>query len=431
MQKNRLILLISIFVTSVSLFGIEVNFFNDALCWGFMPEWDDYQTYSFNLHQNWINWESNFNYISYTNRTKKKENENRIDAIELVILRNSKFIHFDNYKMRIQYGGALRLFDNWGGFLIQDAWHHNESITRNIPITYEDPYTQIFLLLKITLLELFLPEFSISISSEIAWPLKLNGNIEASITPSTDILPIALQVGYSESIIDKKSDSYSVSMEKQMGLYIASVIDFWPLHLTRIYYLQNQWGNGSICLNLEPPKKEAHNDTVVNLVLSGITHLVFGVKIEKTLLSDLFFQNFNMNITYQSLNGWLDAPLIYPQGGRYSTISIGLQPSYKIPFKYIKLDTFSFINGGIRQNLYYELDSTNLVPLFTENLPLFELGGGIRIFFPFLYNRLIGLTFEGAWEVPRIYNNNPLQWNIKIRPYRLSLAVSISGSGIQ
>ena len=132
-----------------------------------------------------------------------------------------------------------------------------------------------------------------------------------------------------------------------------------------------------------------------------------------------------MGTTYETASGWLDAPFDYPSGGRYASISLGLEPFSAWDSGSLRAELFLTVSSGFRQDRYYEMSEANLSPLFVRNYLIAETGGGFRIFFPFFYNRRLGFGFQTVYIWPMFSSGQWPGWIPSINPYRFSLFLNV------
>ncbi len=419
--KNQFFLFLFIFL-GFFLSAQTLSFTNDASTWVFLPEWDDYETNSFALDYSWSDWYTELQYRIFTDRNTSAADSGRIDSFLLSSLYNIPISSAGNIRINMKSGLALQLFGDYGGYKIQGGWHNNVLVKRGIPASYEDSFNQLILPIELKISFPFYFTPYIKTSHRIAWPMELAGDLSLGIIFPPDILPFEFSFAYGYGFYETGSNVYDSSMEKQKGISIHSSLNFWPLRFERSMFFQEHWGNGTMGLSLGKPHTEPPGDTVMHLNLVGFTHISIGVKVMKELLPGRIYTG----LFYKSMNGWTDAPYLFPEGGRFSLLQLGLEEGIKVNFGPFRTDLYLLLGGGIKQNQFYTLESTKLSPLYVKNSMILELGGGIRFFLPFFFNRKIGLGLEvsHSWELfsggewsDAIAGENPVN-------YILSLVVS-------
>ncbi len=424
MRKILLTLLLLITFSAGPLFSLEMKFSNDGLGWGFMPEWDDYETYSMTVLQNFDDWETDLNFLCFTDRAEEEADSSRIDCVQIEAVIQQHLLVFDDIILDLKYGGIVRSFNDWQGLFIQTGWHGSVEVLREVPVNYDAPYLQFMIPFTASVSNL-LPGLTISAGVQAGWPLEITGEGEIEFSLE-EPLQLDLKMGYRESILDSPSEAYSRASEMKHGLYIESDLNFWPFSIRRSHYLQNNWGTGSIGIMVTEPQTPQRADVISQIIISGITHMAYGVKINYTLLPDIIIDNLNLDITYSSNYGWLDAPLDFPKGGRNSEITIGAEPFYKINLGPFRIDPFLKFDCGIRYKQYYELKPTVLTPYFTETSLNIGTGGGIRFLFPFFNERLLGFSIDGGWELP-VLSSGALPNTPSGGSFKAKLALAVTG----
>lgn len=418
-----LLLLCIVFLNKTPfLSGQTLSFTNDAATWGFLPEWDDYETNSFALEYSRSQWSAELKYRIFTDRNTSDAESGRIDSLLLSSLYHIPIFKAENLQITMQTGLALQILGDFGGYALQGGWHNSVLVERGIPSSYDDASGQILLPIELgmTLPLDFAPYFQTS--HRIGWPVEFAGDFRIGVKFPPDILPFDFSFAYGYGIFDTGSQVYDSSMNKQRRLSIHSRLDFWPLVFNRNLFLQERWGSGTMGINFSKPPSRPPENTVMHLNLVGFTHITIGVKV----MRELFPGKIYTGVFYKSINGWTDAPYVFPDGGRFSLIQLGLEEGIKLKIGPFRTDLYLLLASGIKQNQFYKLESTLLSPLFVKNAMMFELGGGVRFFIPFFYNRKIGLGFEvsHSWELisgghwsDSIAGENPVN-------YLLSLLVS-------
>jgi hypothetical protein len=407
---------------------MEIDFTNDGLGWGFIPEWDDYETYSMNARHDWENWNAAVTFLCYTDRAQTEAESSRIDCIQLEVQGKVTVIDDVLFNMELRGGGIIRSFNDYQGLFIQTEWHSNVEVHRDVPTGYEDPFFQFLFPFSAEVLSPMLPWVSLKAELIAGWPLELTGKAELDVTIPEEILPLRLRLGYGESIIDSPSRSYTTADEMKKGLYIGSKMDFWPFFIKKEHYFNHNWGKGSIGVRINEPAYAYPENIINQLIISGITHQAYGMKIGWNAFPDVMIENLNTGFTYTAISGWLDAPLTFPQGGRYSEISLGVEPFYCIKPGDFRIDPFLMLNIGIRQNSYYELATTALTPFFTETTLILETGGGLRFLFPFFHDRFLGFTIDGLWEWPLLSTNDLPKTLPDYRRFKVKMSVTVTGN---
>lgn len=398
-------ILLIITFSALPLFSLEMNFSNDGLGWGFMPEWDDYETYSFTVLHDVEAWSVDLNFLCYTDRARNESDSSRIDCVLLEAVRTQGISLSEDISLNLIYGGIFRAFNNWQGLLIQTGWHGNVEVLREVPETYENPYLQVLLPVSASVLGI-LPGLSVTAGIQAGWPFELVGEVETDFLIE-EPLQLDLRLGYRRQVTDSPSKAYSKAAEIKQGLFIESDLDFWPFFVHRSHYLQSSWGTGSIGIRVTEPKNPPHDDMISQIIISGITHQTYGVKINYTLLSDILIENLGMDATFTSIYGWLDTTMAHPKGARDSEITLGAEPFYSIHFGPLRLDPFIKFGCGLNYRQFYDLNPTVLAPYFTQTSLTLGAGGGIRFFFPFFYDRMLGFSIDGGWSLPVLSTGKP------------------------
>lgn len=164
----------------------------------------------------------------------------------------------------------------------------------------------------------------------------------------------------------------------------------------------------------------------MELHVIAFTHPSFGIKLMREFVRDKPLPFLYSGLYYESSSGWLNGPYVFPEGGRSSQIAIGLEEGARISFGPFKMNFYGHINSGLTQDQFYILASTVMTPRYVKNSWTASWGAGVRFYFPFFYERKLGVTFDmsrksdllsgGNWP-DHVPSDNP--WN-----YRLSLTVS-------
>ncbi|MBN2658678.1 MAG: hypothetical protein JXR86_16600 [Spirochaetales bacterium] len=77
---NRCFIFLLLIVTS-ALSAQTFSFYNDVLTWGFVPEWDDWETNSFRFDIDRSNWSAGVEYGILTDRDSSEAGSSRIDRL--------------------------------------------------------------------------------------------------------------------------------------------------------------------------------------------------------------------------------------------------------------------------------------------------------------------------------------------------------------
>jgi len=377
------------------------SFTNDASTWGFLPEWDDFETNAFSVEYSISEWYGSVQYRIFTNRSESVLNSSRIDSLLFKTLYNLDFDLTDLVTMNWGCGLAVQFFGDLSGYEIQGGWHNNVLVRRGIPENYDDQFQQVLFPLDFRLSFSTAIAPYIQFNQKIGWPFEYGGDFRIGILSPREILPLDVSLGYAYGVWETASQAYNSSMEKQTGLNIQTSLDFWPISFKRHMFLSQQWGSGTMGIDFYRPASEPPENMVFHLNLVGVTHISIGVKVMKEFFSGPFSDLLYTGLFYKSMNGWTDAPYVYPDGGRFSSLQLGLEEGVKFKFGPFRSDLYLLMNSGIEQNQFYNLVSTRAEPLYVENSVTFEVGAGIRFFFPFFFNRKIGLAFEisNKWDL--------------------------------
>lgn len=390
----KLYFLLLFSLTGLRLWAGSFLFTNDAFTWGFVPEWDDWETNAFSMEYDWGNWFAETRYSILTDRDDFEVDSSRIDGISFsggygAVLPIGKMGNLELYT-----GLGAIAYGDFGGFEIQGGWHKNVEVSRNIPEDYESPFYQIFIPsgFQFFLPFLIVPSFVYRQTVFIPW--QYNGYAGLALGFPEDILPLELEVGYNFHVGESGVKTIDAFMEKQKGFVFSSRLDFWPLTAGKKAYFNGDWGTGYIGFLIEKPRTAGPEEMVFQFCLTGINNLANGVKVMRRVIGGKPFSFLYTGVFYESLSGWMNAPYVFPDGGRFSEILLGIEEGSMINLGPVRLELYFLFSSGYSLEQFYQLDSTALIPLYTESLWSYEWGGGARIFSPFFYGRKVGLAFE-------------------------------------
>ncbi|MBB6480233.1 hypothetical protein [Spirochaeta isovalerica] len=424
-MKRSLLILLLIFTGSI-LSAQIFSFYNDAFTWGFVPEWDDWETNSFRFDLDRERWSAGLEYGILTDRDETEAGSSRVDRLALSGAYAVPLMNHDGFSLVLETGLTFSLFGDFFGYEVQGGWHENVDISRSIPTEYDGSMIQVTLPVegKISI-PFFLTPYAL-IRQELHYPFRYNGYAAAGIVLPPDFIPFRLEFGYGYKAGESGSKTYDALLDKEKGFRLSSELDFWPFLIEKTMFFNNKWGTGAMGIQFLKPSYAPPENALMELQLLAFTHLANGVKVMKQFLTDDPLPFLYSGAYYKAIAGWADSSVNFPEGMRFSEITAGFEEGLELRFGPFRLDVFLLVGSGFNQDQFYILESTVLTPEYIKNSWTVHLGGGTRIFFPFFFQRKIGLSFEvsrkfdilsgGNWPED-LASDNP--WN-----YMLSLAVS-------
>ena len=408
------------------LFAQTFRFFNDALTWGFVPEWDDWETNLFSFSADIGRWDASLEYGILTDRDRETADSSRLDFIAFSGAYNFSFWKDSLVDFDLRTGLSAKIFGDFYGYEVQTGWHKNVEIHREVPTEYDSSFTEFSIPVHGT----FSLPGSISphliIEQTVYYPWSYSGFAGVGISIDESLIPLTLDFGYAYLMGESGNKTHDAVKEKRTGFRLASSFDFWPLVAEKEIYFNSLWGTGSMGIDFEKPDNPPPENALLELQLIGFSHLANGIKVMKQFIVNEPLRFIYSGFYYKALSGWADSTLTYPEDMRFSEIDLGFEEGVSFPLGGFRSDIYIQAGTGISQDQFYVLKSTVLEPVYVKNSWTFLWGGGIRFFIPFFHQRKLGVAFEvyrkddllswGDWQDSQA-SDNP--WN-----YMLSLVVS-------
>lgn len=406
------------------LFSQHFSFYNDGLGWGLIPEWDDYETYSFRSAWPLSPGAGELRYDAYTYRGQTAEQGRRIDGVTARFYLRGELETDMRLLLSARAGFGGRLFGRLGGMAIQTGWHGNIDVARPVPESYEEPFRQLLLPLEVAAAFTAVAEWRFSLRGEAVLPGGFTGSLSLEALLPKTLLPVTWEAAYRGALLDYGPSSWKSAEEKQTGLSFGTLLDLWPLRITKIRYLNRDWGTGSIGFFLRAPEGRAPPGVSAELFISAVTHQAYGVKVLRELPGRA--GPFTWALYYREQSGWLDMPVSYPQGGRYALLGLGLEPRLALMLGPLRWEGYLSAGFSFRQERYYELAVTEMSPLAQGSYLTGDVGGGLRLLFPFPAERFLGIGFELIYSGSILKSGSRQDALPPVRPWRCGLSLAVS-----
>lgn len=247
-------LILTYLLLSALLYGKSFHFANDGLSWGFIPEWDDWETNSFELDYEHFGWYGNLTYKILTDREITEIDSSRLDSLKISADYSEKVFSSNLFNLIASGGVAVELSGDFYGYEIQGGWHENAAVRRSIPLVYDDSVQQISVPLELELSFPLAIAPYMAIGQTFSYPFWNKGYFGVGIRAPRHILPLDLQLRYSYLSGESGNKTYDVAESVKQGFSLKSQIDFWPFSIRKTAFFNGNWGLVLLGFSLVVPK---------------------------------------------------------------------------------------------------------------------------------------------------------------------------------